>query len=97
MWVLILALITLTAVLSIWFSDRHTLAKKRYGGRHKIQEESGKLRKTIYARLCLDEFISKGIVSCIAHHISMNAHLGYLSAHVEPDFYAFPSSSAAQE
>ena len=68
-WGLILALIIFTALLSVWFSDRHTLARKRYTHRRIIDASNPtKLRKWVYVRLALDDFIQKGTVSIVIRH-----------------------------
>ncbi|KAL7533390.1 hypothetical protein ACHAXR_007666, partial [Thalassiosira sp. AJA248-18] len=58
-WALILAIIVFTAFLSVWFSDRYELAKKKYGNRMSLRP-GGRLQKRVYARLALDEVIQKG-------------------------------------
>jgi len=55
-WALLLATIAVTALLSVWFN-----MGKRMRGR-----QSGHVRKRVYARFCIDEFLQKGIFFCSA-------------------------------
>ena len=68
-WGLIIFFILLTALLSVWFSDRHALARKRYPGNNKRRLTSANnpkhLRKSVYARLFLDEVLKKGLVRTV--------------------------------
>jgi len=65
-WGLIIFFILLTALLSVWFSDRHALARKRYPGNNKSADNPKHLRKSVYARLLLDEVLKKGLNFCSA-------------------------------
>ncbi|KAL7526580.1 hypothetical protein ACHAXR_005246 [Thalassiosira sp. AJA248-18] len=58
MWVLIILLITFTAVLSVWFS--------MYGRDLRQGKRPERLKKSGYVRVALDEFLQKGMFFCSA-------------------------------
>lgn len=63
-WFLILAVIIFASLLSVYFSDRSKLAKKKGEGlRHK---GTNRRRKRVYGRLALDAFLEQGIFFCSA-------------------------------
>lgn len=63
---MIIATIIFAAILSVWFSDRAKVAKKRFNSQRMKdstgQEEKSR-SKSVYARLVLDAIIQNGIVS----------------------------------
>mmetsp|Transcript_5441 Transcript_5441/g.13625 ORF Transcript_5441/g.13625 Transcript_5441/m.13625 type:complete len:357 (+) Transcript_5441:326-1396(+) len=67
-WVLIVAVITLTALLSVWFSDRTLMAMARMGKKIHQLKRPKRPKKGVYARLALDEFLKKGMVSASVLH-----------------------------
>eukprot|EP00581_Thalassiosira_minuscula_P007139 CAMPEP_0183703846 /NCGR_PEP_ID=MMETSP0737-20130205/1421_1 /TAXON_ID=385413 /ORGANISM="Thalassiosira miniscula, Strain CCMP1093" /LENGTH=733 /DNA_ID=CAMNT_0025930645 /DNA_START=80 /DNA_END=2281 /DNA_ORIENTATION=+ len=68
LWAFLLAIIVVTALLSVWFSDRSDEAMKRNGRRLGLARNWGKTRrrKIVYARLALDSFLEKGLFFCSA-------------------------------
>ena len=61
LWLVLLALILVTSLLSVWFTDREMASKKRYGLRLRQAKRPTKRRKTAYFRLLLDAFLEKGM------------------------------------
>ncbi|KAL7530571.1 hypothetical protein ACHAXR_003567, partial [Thalassiosira sp. AJA248-18] len=57
-WVLVITLITATALLSVWFT--------RYGKKFRQAGRPERQKKGAYARLALDEFLHKGMFFCSA-------------------------------
>ena len=66
LWGVVLATITVSALLSVWFSDRQKIAKKRYNLHLSQQGMPWKARKLTYVRLLLDAFLEKGMFFCSA-------------------------------
>jgi len=66
LWVLVILVITATAGLGVWFSDREKLAKKNYGrSLRKVtaglkRGKGSRRRKSVYTRLIIDGFLEKG-------------------------------------
>ena len=68
LWGLILVIIFVAALLSVWFSDRPKAATRRQGDRRIMGMQQSRpvrrqRRKSAYARLALDSFLQKGLVS----------------------------------
>lgn len=61
LWVAVLAIIVSAALLSVWFSDREMVAKKRNGRTFTHRKKKWMKRKRAYLRLFLDAFLEKGM------------------------------------
>ncbi|KAK1739295.1 hypothetical protein QTG54_009838 [Skeletonema marinoi] len=61
LWGVVIAIIFAAALLSVWFSDREMVAKKRYGLQLKQARKPWKRQKFVYFRLILDAFLEKGM------------------------------------
>jgi len=66
LWFVATAIIAISAILSVWFSDRENLAKRRYGKSVRVLRQRNRERKKVYARLALDAFLEKGLFFCSA-------------------------------
>jgi len=61
LWLVALAIIAVSAFLSVWFSEADRLARKRYGKSLRRLKKPEYRRKSVYARLALDAFLEKGL------------------------------------
>ena len=61
LWLLAIVIIVAVALLSVWFSDRKMVAKKRYGVHLKQEERPHKRHAFVYSRLILDAILEKGV------------------------------------
>eukprot|EP00984_Skeletonema_dohrnii_P024491 scaffold13616_cov98-Skeletonema_dohrnii-CCMP3373.AAC.2 len=61
LWGVVIAIIFAAALLSVWFSDREMVAKKRYGLHLKQAKKPWKRQKFVYFRLILDAILEKGM------------------------------------
>jgi len=68
LWLMLLGIIAITALLSVWFSDRTSMIKDTHGLRRSLQQNKHPLRrrKRAYLRLVIDSFLEKGIYFCSA-------------------------------
>ena len=62
LWVVIIAIIFVTAVLGVWFSDRSNVKKAERRMTIGQGMKKKRRRKLAYARLTLDSFLQKGLV-----------------------------------
>lgn len=65
MWGVVLVIITITALLSVWFSDRTDVATDQRSRRMLVSHNTRR-RKRAYARLALDACLQKGTFFCSA-------------------------------
>lgn len=62
LWVVIIAIIFVTAMLGVWFSDRSNVQKAERRMTIGQGMKKKRRRKLAYARLTLDSFLQKGLV-----------------------------------
>jgi len=61
LWGVLIAVTVTAALLSVWFSDREMVAKKRYGVHLSKTKKACKKREAAYFRLILDAFLEKSM------------------------------------
>ncbi|KAL7536673.1 hypothetical protein ACHAWF_005534 [Thalassiosira exigua] len=68
LWGVVIGIIVITALLSVWFSDRSDKAMNGRVGRMGLQHDGQRVqrRKLVYTRLALDSCLQKGLFFCSA-------------------------------